>query len=334
MTDFKSLSMDELCERVCKKENTLIAYHVRSDADAVGSAFALREILMAMDIPALCVCADEVPERLRFLSDRAQGSVVIEEGMKIDHDRVISVDSASPAQLGSLYQTLHRDVDLMIDHHGTGTPYADNYIDPSAAATGEIIYTLAKSLVAKGVLSEIPNRALECIYAAICSDTGAFRFANVTPTTFRIAAELLEAGVAGDEICRALYESKSLNQVKAEGEAAREMSIYDDGKIACVTFPYASKAALELSDEHLETIIDIPRSIKGVEVAFCVKQPEQKGRFRVSMRSMGDVDVAAICAKFGGGGHVRAAGCTIDAIYIENVEEMLVEAIREAMNKK
>lgn len=333
MTNFKSLSMDELCERICKSENTLIVYHVRSDADAVGSAFALREILMAMGIPALCVCADEVPDRLRFLTESAQGSVVIEEGLELDHERVISVDSASPTQLGSLYQKLCRDMDVMIDHHGTGTPYADNYIDPDAAATGEIIYTLGKRLVERGALSEIPKRALMCIYAAICSDTGSFRFANVTPTTFRIAAELLEAGVQGDEVCRKLYESKSLKQVKAEGEAARRLLMHDGGKIASVTFPYASKFSLALSDEHLETIIDIPRSISGVEVAFCVKQTEQNNTFRVSMRSAGDVDVAAICAKFGGGGHTRAAGCTVEARHIDDVEEMLVDTIRAAMSK-
>jgi phosphoesterase RecJ-like protein len=325
--------MDELCERVCKPKNTLIVYHVRSDADAVGSAFALREILMAMSIPTLCVCADEVPERLRFLTDSAQGSVVLDDGIDIDHDRVISVDSASPEQLGSLYKKLHYDMDVMIDHHGTGTPYADHYIDPDAAATGEIIYTLAKRLVERGDLSEIPKRALMCIYAAICSDTGSFRFANVTPKTFRIAAELLEAGVQGDEICRALYESKSEKQVRAEGEAARRLLIRDGGKIASVTFPYTSKHSLALSDEHLETIIDIPRSIYGVEVAFCVKQPEQNNTFRVSMRSAGDIDVAAICAKFGGGGHKRAAGCTVEACHIDDAEEKILEAIRSVMNR-
>lgn len=333
MANFNSLSLDELCRRVCVRKNTLVVYHVRSDADAVGSAFALREILISMGIPALCVCAEEVPDRLRFLTDSAQGSVVLDEGMELDHERVISVDSASPEQLGALYKTLHHDMDVMIDHHGTGMPYADHYIDSSAAATGEIIYTLAKRLVEMGELSEIPKRALTCIYAAICSDTGSFRFANVTPTTFRIAAELLESGVAGDEVCRALYESKSAKQVKAEGEAARRLLLHEGGKIASVTFPYASKFSLSLSDEHLETIIDIPRSIYGVAVAFCVKQPEQNNRFRVSMRACGDVDVAAICAKFGGGGHKRAAGCTVEAKHIDDVEEMLVEEIKKSMNK-
>lgn len=331
MSSFWTLDMDALCDRICRPKKTLIVYHVRSDADAIGSAFALREMLIAMGIPSLCACADEVPERLRFLTESAQGSVILEEGMELDHERVVSVDSASPAQLGALYQMIHRDIDVMIDHHGTGTPYADHYIDPSAAATGEIIYTLGKRLMERGVLTEIPRRALVCIYAAICSDTGAFRFSNVTPNTFRIAAELLESGVRGDDICRELYESKTAKQVKAEGEAARRLVLHNGGRVASVTFPYSSKFALSLSDEHLETIIDIPRSVRGVEVAFCVKQPEQNDVFRVSMRSNGDFDVAAVCAKFGGGGHMRAAGCTIRARHVDEVENMILKAIEDVI---
>lgn len=327
MIRYKELDMDTLCDRLCVPKNTLIIYHVRSDADAIGSAFALREILVAMGIPTLCACADEVPDRLRFLSESVQGSVLIEEGMELDHERVISVDSASPEQLGALYARLHHDMDVMIDHHGTGTPYADHYIDPSAAATGEIIYAIAKRLVERGALSQIPRRSLTCIYAAICSDTGSFRFANVTPNTFRIAAELVEAGVCIDEISRLLYEAKSAKQVRAEGEAARRLALYEGGRIASVTFPYTSKFSLSLSDEHLETIIDIPRSIAGVEIAFAVKQPEQDGVFRVSMRSCGDFDVAKVCAKFGGGGHKRAAGCTVHARHIDDAEKMILSEI-------
>ena len=329
MSSFWTLDMDALCDRICRPKKTLIVYHVRSDADAIGSAFALRYILNDMGIPALCACADEVPDRLRFLTESVQGSVVIEDGMELDHERVISVDSASPEQLGALYDKIRRDMDVMIDHHGTGTPYADNYIDPCAAATGEIIYMLGKRLIERGELSAIPRRALNCIYAAICSDTGSFRYSNVTPRTVRIAAELIEAGVCGDEICRELYDSKTVKQIRAEGEAARRLMIHNGGRVASVTFPYSSKFALSLTDEHLETIIDIPRAVSGVEIAFCVKQPEQNDVFRVSMRSNGEADVAAICAKFGGGGHKRAAGCTIHARHIDEAENAILKAIED-----
>ena len=324
--------MDELCERLCEMRKTLIIYHARPDADAVGSAFALRELLRVMDIPAICACADDIPERLRFLCDGVQGSVLLEEGMELDHDRVISVDSASPAQLGELYNKLHKYIDIMIDHHAMGTVYADNYIDSEASATGEIIYEIATRLVEMGRISEIPSRVINCSYAAISSDTGCFRFANARPRTFRCAAELIEKGAEHTEINHRLFEAKSVKQIRAEGEAARRMQVHLGGKVASVTFPYSSKFSMSLSDEHLETIIDIPRSLSGVEVAFSVRQPEDKPCFRVSMRSSGDIDVSQICALFGGGGHVRAAGCTVEAANVHEAEEKILDAVVRAMN--
>lgn len=331
MSRFQELDMQTLCQRICENKKTLIIYHVRSDADAIGSAFALRELLRVMNIPAICACGDEVPERLRFLTDGVQGSVVPEEGMVLDHERVISVDSASPQQLGPLFERLYRKVDLMIDHHGMGTIYADYYVDAEACATGEIIYEIAKNLLQMGKLDEIPPRVIHSVYAAMCSDTGCFRYTNATPRAFRCAAELLERGADQTEINRRLFESKTFKQVKAEGEAASRLVLHNGGKIASVTFPYSSKFSLSLTDENLETIIDIPRSVAGVEVAFSVRQPEDRPFFRVSMRSASEVDVSVICAKFGGGGHKRAAGCSLEAANVRDAEEKVLRAVREAM---
>ena len=333
ITEFKKLSMDELCLRLCQPRKTLIIYHVRSDADAIGSAFALRELLKVMGIPAICACGDEVPERLRFLTDGTQGSVLLEEGMELDHDRVISVDSASPAQLGELYNRLHKYIDLMIDHHGTGTVYADNYIDPEASATGEIIFEMAKRLVAMGRIPEIPHRVINCVYAAICSDTGCFRYANASPKARRTGAELIELGADRNDINHRLFEAKTYKQVRAEGEAASRLLLHEGGKIASVTFPYSSKFSLSLNDENLETIIDIPRSVSGVEVAFSVRQPEDKPFFRVSMRSSGDFDAAALCATFGGGGHMKAAGCSLEAANVREAEDIILNAVKKQMLK-
>ena len=334
MMTFQSLTMDALCDCLAEKRNTLIVFHARPDADAVGSAFALRELLWTMGVPAMCACADEVPDRLRFLSEHAQGSVLLDEEMGLDHEYVISVDSASPEQLGSLFGRIRRDVDLMIDHHGVGKIYADHYVDATASATGEIIYELACRLLERGMIAAIPHRVAEAIYAAICSDTGSFRFANATPKTLRIVADLLEAGVAGDQICRNLYEAKTVKQIRAEGEAARRLLVHDGGLFASTTIPYSSKFSLALADEDLETIIDIPRSIAGVEVAFVVKQPEQKNVYRVSMRSSGEFDVSRVCALFGGGGHKRASGCTVEATGIDDAEKKVLNAVREQWQKQ
>lgn len=329
MTYFRALTMRELCEKLCEKKATLIVYHVRPDADAIGSAFALRELLEAMEIPTICACVNEVPDRLAFLCDGVRGSVLADEELDFGHERVISVDSASPSQLGALFERLSRKIDLMIDHHGVGTVYADHYIDASASATGEIVFEIAKELSRMGKIGELPPRFYRFIYAAIASDTGGFRFSNATAKTFRLAAELVEAGVDHTELSRRLFDSKSLSQIKAEGEAASRMRLYEKGKIAAVTFPYSSKFSLGLRDEHLETVIDIPRSVAGVEIAFAVRQPEDTGVFRVSMRSASDFDVSAVCARFGGGGHRRAAGCTVEASTVYDAEEKILAVIRE-----
>lgn len=324
---FKKLSLDELCRKIAENKKTLILYHVRPDADAVGSAFALRELFRVMEIPAYCACSDDIPERLLFLADGVQGSAILDDDMKIDYERIISVDSASPSQLGSLFERLHRDVDIMIDHHAKGTVYADNYIDPTAAATGEIIYRMARRMVELKYIDRIPERTLNCLYAAISADTGCFRFANTTPRTMRMGAELIEAGVDLSYINTLLYDSKPLVQIKAEGEAIYRLKTYMGGKVSSVVFPYSLKCSLGASSEHLETLIDVARSVGGAEVAFVVKQNTEENLFNVSMRSAGDIDVSEICARFGGGGHQRAAGCRLVAESAESAEKKVLEEI-------
>lgn len=330
-TDFKALSFAALCERLCEKKRTLIVYHVHSDADAVGSAFALREIFRLMDIPAICACSDEVPAKLRFLSDGAQGSVLIEDGMELGHERVISVDTSAPALLGDMFVRLRKDIDLMIDHHASGTVYADNYIDASAAATGEIIYAIAKRLHSEGRIYALTPYLLDCVYAAISSDTGGFRYSNATPRTHRLAAELIEAGVDAADINHRLFESKSEAQLLAEGAAIANLEKRFDGRVAYTCISYAVKERLCLEESDMDTAIEAPRSIIGVEVAFVVRQPEQKPIFRVSMRSSGDVNVADICAHFGGGGHVRAAGCTLEAADVADAARKVLCVIAQKL---
>ena len=144
MEKFKSLSLDELCLSLCENKRTLILFHVRPDADAVGSAFALSELLRIMGIQAYCACSDELPDKLAFLADGTQGSVLLEDDMRLDYERVISVDSASPVQLGGLFNRLHKDIDIMIDHHLNGTPYAVSYVDASAPAVVRLFIELQK----------------------------------------------------------------------------------------------------------------------------------------------------------------------------------------------
>ena len=309
---YESLTLTQVAGRLTARIPTLILFHARPDGDAVGSAFALRTLLCAMGMPAWCVCADEIPARLRFLMHGSQDSVLPDAiPADVDWSRVVSVDTASPAQLGALWERFCDKIDMMIDHHGAGTPYADGLIVPDAAGCAEIIFDLSRAWLCMGALSYIPAEADTCIYAGLNTDTGSFKYSNVTPKTHRCAAELHRAGVDSAAITQKLYGSKPYLQLKAEGAGIRSLTFFANGRIAAVRFPYELKQELGVADEHLETLVDMARGIEGVEVAISVRQPNEEPVFRCSTRANGTVDVSAVCAAFGGGGHVRAAGCTL-----------------------
>lgn len=327
----KPITFEELTERLAEPTDTLILFHRNPDADAVGSAFALRQVLCDLGARAFCVCEGEIPARLRFLTDGAQESVLW-ESLPADFRpaRVIAVDTASPAQLGSLAEVYGDRIDLAVDHHGIGTPFAkESYIRPDAAATGEILFDVVKHLATE---EKIPITEALCVdlYAAVSGDTGGFRYSNVTPETHLRAAELLRFGIDAAEINHRLFETKSRKQMRAEAAGLSNLNLFFDGRVAIITFPYALKAALELSDEHLETLVDIARSLEGVAVAIAVRQPATEGKFRVSMRSSCDFDVSALCKKFDGGGHARAAGCTMTATDAAEAMQKIVDAIDES----
>ncbi len=325
----QALSLQAVLVRLQTPAPTCILFHARPDADAVGSAFALRALLEVLGSPAYCLCADEIPQRLRFLTEGVQDSVLLESlPCGFENARVVTVDSASPSQLGALYERFGERISLMIDHHGRGTPYADHLIVPDAAATGEIVYDLM--LAAGHTPSE---RSTALLYAAISADTGCFRYSNTTAGTHLRVAELVKSGIDTARINQLLLETKSYQMLQAEHAAFERLRFYADGRVAIVNFPYALKAELGVRDEHLETLVDVARRVQGVEVAVSIRQPGEEPVYRVSMRSSVDFDVSAICAEFGGGGHVRAAGATVcEAQSIEHAEQLVVNAILQKLN--
>lgn len=328
VTEMKTLTIEALADRLAVPADTLILMHRNPDGDAVGSAFALREFLVDRGCRAWCICEGELPERLRFLANHVQDSVLL-SSVPFDTTgaRVISVDVASPSQLGGLRERFEAHTDLMIDHHATGTPFADHYINGHAAATGEILFDLFR-LSGRQAPARVFNRAAAFLYAAISSDTGCFRYSNVTPDTHRRAAELVACGIDCAEINHRLFDSKSMGQLRAEAMGALRLQVFHGGRMAVIAFGYADRQAAGLSDCDLETLIDVARSLAGVEVAVTVRQPSDADVFRVSTRSAGSYNVAALCARFGGGGHEKAAGCTLTAPDIDSAVAILTDAVK------
>ncbi len=328
---FVSLSQNDVAERLISAKSVLILFHVNPDGDAIGSAFALRHALVSLGKRAWCISACEVPERLLFATEDSQGSVLMENIPEdLEPDLVVSVDTASPSQLGALYEVYKDKIDIMIDHHGKGTPYADNYVSAGASSCGEVLCSVL-DLVFEKTKTEMPMRVCELIYTAVSSDTGCFRYNNVAPSTHILAARLIEAGVDGADINHRLFGIKTLKQMQVEHAGFERMNFYSGGRIAVITFPYDLKKQYGATDENLETLIDVARCVKGVEVAAVIKQQTEENRFRVSMRSSCDFDVSEICAHYGGGGHVRAAGCTLSSDSILAAEMAIVVAIEHRM---
>ena len=327
MSRFEEYSFDKLCRVLSEPENTLIICHTRPDGDAIGSAFALKSILQLVGSEAYCICADEVPKRLKFLTASIQSSSLM-DSLPNDFlpERIVTVDTASVEQMGKLGPALSDMVNIMIDHHKVGEPYADYYIDSSAAATGEIIYRIATALLTdRG--RKIPMDVCRCLYAAISSDTGCFKYSNVTPHTHMAAASLVKRGIDAAEINRLLFDAKSPARLTAEKVGLENLKTCLDGRIAVIALDYDEITEAGVDPEELDAFTDVARCVDGVEVSFAVKQQEKNGQFRVSMRSNGKVDVSEICALFGGGGHVKAAGCGMDASDKIAVVERILRAV-------
>lgn len=316
-------------------QKLLIISHRSPDGDTLGSAFALKLIYQALGGYAQCTCKSEGAPFLRFLY-AGQEFITYEEGLEADFDKLVSVDVAAPGQLGDLIAIIDK-IDMMIDHHERGEVFADNYVDGKASAAGEIIYKIYEKLLEEGSINSLPQ-ACARIYAAISADTGSFKFSNVTPETHMIAAKMLcemeKEGIDHSEIARILHDSYSEKDLQARKVAIDNLKVECGGAFAYIVLTKEILDKEELNDDNTGSVVDIPRSVDGVLVSISIKQNlERKNEYRISARSNSEVDVAEICALFGGGGHKKAAGGRVEAESVEEAVKIITEPFRKAVEK-
>ena len=329
---YKKLSVEEICDRFELYSSFKLLMHSSPDGDTFGSCLALYHMFAEMGKRAYIIYPDDkFPESL--LAFKSAEIYSPEEGEGIEAEAVMTVDVAAPNQLRGNYDRYKDKISLMIDHHDNGEAMADNLTVPSAAAVGEIVYEIACELVKRGRLIAIPIEAAEAIYLSISSDTGCFKYSNASPKTHRIAADLIEMGVRSAQINMLCFDSKSPEQIEAEKITYNNIRILMDGKLVIAALDKKTKAGL--ANEHFENAVNIARSVRGALVSCSVKEKDsQPGSFRVSMRSgTSGVDVARVCAFFGGGGHVCAAGCSVDAEDIDAAIEKITEKLAEVILK-
>ncbi len=320
---YKRLSVKECADLILQIENPVVLIHVNPDADAVGSACALCEIFAQIGRECYFLSADKIPERLAFIPERVGARIAVDTyGLT-----AIAIDVASPSQLGALYEKFPT-VALMIDHHAVGDQFADGYIIPDASSAGETLLDVVYELIGRAKIKMTDSLAY-ALYAAISSDTGCFSYSNTSPKTHRYAANLIETGVDFADINHRLFYSKSKEQINAEGLIAARLKTDLSDKAAYAVITLNDLENMRLSYEDFDTAIDVVRGIRGAEIAFVAKEIEA-GEYKISLRSTGK-NVAQVAKELGGGGHVRAAGCRVNAKSPDEAVNLILQKIKNVL---
>lgn len=312
MKKMKNNTLNEIGEKLLLADKIAIFPHVNADGDALGSSMALCLALKKVGKEAFVFAGEEPADNLKFMDD---GFIKVEENCMDDVDISICVDCGDIQRLTHRKEAfLHAPFTICIDHHVSGTYFCDmNHIDHKAPATGHLIYNLIKSMDIE-MDKEIGNR----IYAAIATDTGNFQYENTNKESHDIISALYDVGIEPSKVATEIYESNPLSALKIQAKAIDIMEVLCDGKVA---FSYVSEEMLNSVGAKMsetESIVPKLRSIKDVELAVFLKE-YGKEEIKVSLRSKSYVDVAKIAAEFGGGGHVRASGFTMNMTLDEAV---------------
>lgn len=309
------LNVAQTAELLLSQDNILILCHRYPDGDTVGSAFALCRALRSVGKRANVMCGDIFPAKFGFLfADLAPDT--------LREKFIVAVDVADTSLLGVLEKDYGSKVDLCIDHHSSNHLYAKNtLLDDTASATGEVIYDLLAPLGAELT----PSIALS-LYTAISTDTGCFRYTNVTSRTHRITADLLDVGIDSHEVNRTMFDTKSPARLQLEKEMLESMSYRMNGKVLMMTLSEDMMLRSGACEGDIDGLSAIPRSIEGVGIGIILR--EVSGGYKISVRTNRGFNACEICKLFGGGGHAAAAGCFIKGT-LEEAKDRLLDAIGE-----
>ena len=313
------IDLKEAAAKIQAANNIIVTAHINPDGDAIGSSLALMLILKVLGKNVRVFIDDNIPPNFGILPHVGDIEHPIEiNETEIQADLLVILDT-QPDRIGRVLNLVKAPI-LNIDHHITneGKTVDWLYLNDNAAASCEIIFDLSQYLPIK-----INEEIAHCLYTGLATDTGFFNYANTRPSTLRAAASLIEAGVKPNVIAEEM-ERKSLADFKGLAETLKTVEFFNDGKVCGL---FVSEEIAHLVDST-EGIIDLIRVIDGVEVAFLLTCKE-KNLCRVSMRSR-TVDVSAIARSLGGGGHIRAAGCTIKTPFAE-AKQIIVNAIGKAI---
>ena len=315
------ITLESAAKTLLSKDKILILTHRSPDGDTIGSGYALAMALRKLGKSVKVDCTDPFPEKYSYFTYKL-------EKLEFDEEFVVSVDIADTKLLGEKLSDYADKIDLCIDHHGSNTKYAkEYYVEASAAAAAQVIAKLIRLMNV-----EFDKDIANAIYTGITTDTGCFRYTNVTAETHRIAADMIDCGAESGMINRLMFETKSRSRLEIERRVMDSIQFYLDGRCAIA---YATIDMMKESgavDSDMEGVSSLPRQIEGVMAGITLRE-KNNGKFKVSVRTTDELDASAICTNFGGGGHKAAAGCMITGTLNEAIEQ-IIEVVRQALEGK
>jgi len=307
------------------KGSILIVTHENPDGDALGSGLALYKFLKKKGKEVYVGSKDGVPHFLDFLPG-ANEVIKLPDGKF--YDIGIVVDSSGFYRAGAPVKVGKK---VRIDHHVGGEFYGrHDYVDPEAPATASLVYDLIKNWDETAIDEEIAT----CLYTGLATDTGFFRYSNTDEKTFELARELVSWGADPYYVYTMFSERESVNKMKLISKVLETLSLHEGGQVAGITVFKRFLDETGTSYEDTEGLVNYPRSIEGVKVAYALIEKPEEGVWKVSLRAKGDVNVGKIAQRLGGGGHKYASGAKIKASSREEALEKLLSAVREELSLK
>ena len=294
------MTRNEAANWLLEHDNFAILTHRRPDGDTIGTAAALCRILRAQGKTAHVLENSGVTELYAYLL----GGLTKPEAR--EGDTLVSVDVAAPNMLPEEFEKYLGRIGLRIDHHGTASSFTEQeLVDPGAGACAEIIYDILMEM-----WMDLDKDTAEAIYVATSTDTGCFRFSNTTDHTFLVAAACAAAGAPVYRLNQILFDTNSLAKLRLQAWVVDHVKLMEGGKYALVAIPKAVEQELGIGEDDTQSISAFVRSIEGVCLAATLR--ETPGGVKMSLRAVPGYDAAAVCAKFGGGGHKGAAGASVN----------------------
>jgi len=312
------LNLKKTAKFLKKHDNYVILTHASPDGDTLGSAYALYYALNEIGKVACVVCPDIIPQKYDYFARKT-------DHVARDIATIVAVDVADERLLGSLQDEFGGKIDLCIDHHISNTRYAKNlYLDEHAAATAESMFELIEQMRVN--INDITAKAL---YTGLATDTGSFKYSNVTAKTHLIAAALHEFNIDAPEINRLMFDTKSKRLLEMEKMVLETAEYYFEDRCMMLTVTADMQNFTGCSGTELEGLAVITRSVEGVKIGITLKQTDDE-EFKVSLRTYPPYDASAICKVLGGGGHIGAAGASLKGD-LNTVKEKVLNAVKNEL---